>query len=136
MRSGLILREDMESLLNGQARPNVPDQARTRQIADRLLQESRLLPSPAERRVRAVFSHCSETVVGEDGPGLGRRVELRATVIDHGARNSFSRRCKCRPLIPKPRVLAALTHSPLTGGTISSSSLERKRYPLSHRRNR
>jgi hypothetical protein len=72
-RSGLIFMGDMESLWNPQATPNVPDQARARQIADRFLQENRLLPSPAERRVRAVFSHYSETGVGEDGPGQGSK---------------------------------------------------------------
>lgn len=72
-RSGHIFMGDMEQLWNPQARANVPDQARARQIADRFLQENRLLPSPAERRVRAVFSHYSETGVGEDGPGQANK---------------------------------------------------------------
>jgi hypothetical protein len=68
-RSGHMFMGDMEKLWNPQARANVPDEARARQTADRFLQENQLLPSHADQRVRAVFSHYSETGVGQDAPG-------------------------------------------------------------------
>lgn len=72
-RSGYIFMANLDSLWNPRLRANVPDAARARQIADRYLQENRLLPGQQGQRVRTVFSHVSETGAGEDAPGAVNR---------------------------------------------------------------
>lgn len=86
-RSGLIFMGDMEKLWNPQARANVPDEARSRELADKFLKDNRLMPAAAEKGLRVAFSHYSETGHGTDSPGainkqiLDRQVNYKSEIV-------------------------------------------------------
>jgi hypothetical protein len=85
-RSGHIFFGDMERLWNPQANPNLPDQGRAKEVADRFLAENRLAPT-GDPRVRVAFSHHSATLAGPDVPGqmqnqlLDRQVNYQVAIV-------------------------------------------------------
>src|SRR5262249_36587525 len=67
-RSGHVFMGDMGQLWNPKVRPNLPDQAGAKDIADRFLKNNALLPN-RDKNVNVVFSHHSETGGAEDTLG-------------------------------------------------------------------
>jgi hypothetical protein len=79
----------MGQLWNPKVRPNLPDRAEAKDVADKFLKANALLPN-RDANINVVFSHHSETGGGEDTPGgvakrlLDRQVNYKIEIKIRG----------------------------------------------------
>ncbi len=88
-RSGHIFLGDMEKMWNPKAKANVPDEVKSKEVAEKFLKENKLLPE-TDKNVRVSFSHNSESAASEDAPGqvkkelMDRQVNYKSEIVVRG----------------------------------------------------
>ncbi len=91
--SGGIFLRDTKQLWNPQLKPSLPKKEQAKALADRFLQQNKILPTN-DSRVKVSFAGFSETAVGDDIPGkvdrkvLDIQANYKMGVVVKGAKGS------------------------------------------------